>query len=428
MANASQIGTWRKRILLGTLICVTVCPLVFVFGGETIATWVSNRFGQSLSSAGEGLFRSPETFVYNRFKEFTLLVVVAGLLLISNLVIFNWYVKWAKRAWWRWMIGTLVLFVQINALAVLSSDTALFWLALWNGEKASHPMTAFHIKHKLYSEVDAENRIVLLGSSQVSAQIEELQLIDSLGSNGWAVELGYMGSEPFDFLLFQHALADTEYDAAIVYLSELSFYRGATGMRYPALMTSSGQQDFVDTGGDTLDNPDLGLSRWYARVASAIPLFWLREPIARRVVGVRVANAEQFRYGLDLIDDLEERAIAMAPEFTEPEGAEAQFQKRSFELFVQRAKERGTRVILLAGMLSPVISDRLDQELRQDFLDYLRRLSRTYDHVILIDEHQMPMSPVHAFRDLTHVTEEEKQRGTSVVLPRLVEVLGYHEK
>lgn len=391
-----------------------------LFFGEAVSSWAAARYAGALQAAGQGKFSDPAAFVRGRLWEAVGLIALALLIAALDLALWARFSSWARRRVAAWIVGVAVVFVQVNGVTWAASQTALFWLVMWQGEDSSDPYTPFALKQILAEEEGVRHHVVLLGNSQVSSQVEEDQIARRLGDHVRVTELGYMGAEPFDLLLIQPTYAALHPDAAVVYLSELSFYRGVVGMRYPPFMTAQGQGDFVSLGGERLEDPGLGAARWYARVARALPVYAVRAPIVRRVFGSRVVGMDQARYNVDLIEDLDARAEATADVFVRPDAPSAEFQKRALEAFVQRSAEAGTDVVLLAGALNPRLGDRLDPALRADFLASLQVLDARYPTVHVVGPGDMPAPSAHAFRDLTHVTEAEKQRGTRAMLPALL--------
>lgn len=400
-----------------------VAVALYVLLGGAVSEWVAARFAGTLEAVGQGKFSDPVVFVHERLEEAAFLSALVLALAALDLALWPRVSVWARRTAAAWAVVTAVVFVQINGVAWAASQTALFWLATWQGEEESDPATPFALKRILAGEEDAEHHVVLLGNSQVASQVEEAQIARRLGDGVWVTELGYMGAEPFDLLLLQQTYAPLRPVALVVYLSEISFYRGVVGMRYPVFMDAQGQADFVSLGGEGLADGALDAARRYARVARALPLYAVRAPVARRVLGAGVVGIAQDRYAIDLIEDLDARAEAMADAFTTPGAPSARFQKRALETLVQRSTEAGATVVLLAGGVSPLVSDRLDPALRADFLSFLEAVEGRHPLVHLVREEDMPSPPAHAFRDLTHVTEAEKQRGTREMLPALVPLL-----
>lgn len=409
----------RPTVLAAVLLAVAAAMAVaYALAGATLAAWIGERFAGPLMAVGQGKFSDPVAFVQNRLGEAVALGVLALVFIAIDVAL------WPRLAAWRsggaWALGAAVAFAQLNALAWAAQDTTTFWLATWQGEDASYPLTPFTIKRQLAEEAGAAHQIVVLGNSQASAQVEEGLIAQALGDGVGVTELGYVGTEPFDLLLIQPRIAALRPDAAVVFLSELSFYRGAVGMRYSAFMASAGQADFDALGGGALGVPGLADARWYARVARAVPLFAVREPLVRRVLGTSVADIDQFHYDVDLIGDLDARADATVPLFTAPDASTAVFQKRALETFVQRSAAAGTDVVLLAGRVNPLVSDRLDPALRADFLRTLDGLAARYPTVTVVGDAAMPDPPAAAYHDLTHVSDAEKENGTREMLPALV--------
>jgi len=377
--------------------------------GKPVAGLVASLWGDRLLKLGDGKFTDPALFVQMRLHDLALLASVAGLLALACLLTMSWFrVRFSMR--FRWAANTLLFLLSFNIFGAIASHTVLFWCLLFTGEGNTHNYTQYQIKRGLMAEIAAPRQAILLGSSQTHAEIDKRLLNARMGRQLWTTELHFPGARSFDMLLCLEDLPDVKFDCVICYLSEGYFYSGANSEAAMFFMRFRELGQFYDCGGKMV-NP--GRFFTYGLIGDAVPLFRLREPVISRLFGYRILGLNQERRDLTLSADLAERAKSAATNYHL--GSESDFQKRAFEVFARKCRERHARLVLCCGQLNPILSRALDPGLRPDMLTYLHKLASQDPNIVLLDESQLPVQTEKDYKDLTHVNEAGQVRFTEYI-------------
>ncbi len=386
--------------------------------GKPAASIVASRFGDRLLKLGDGIFADPAVFVRMRLQDLAMLGSVASLLTLACLLTASWFrVRLSLR--FRWAANSLVLFLSFNIFGAIASHTVLFWCLLFTGQDNTHNFTQYQIKRGLMPEIVAPRQAVLLGSSQTHAEIDKRLLNARMGRQLWTTELHFPGSRPFDMLLCVEDLPPVKIDCVICYLSESYFYSGANSETAMFFMRFRDLGQFYDCGGKKVAP---GRFFTYGLIGDAFPLFRLREPVISRLFGVKILGLNQARRDQSLSADLAERARTAATGYHI--GTESDFQKKAFDLFARKCRERHARLVLCCGQLNPILGRALDPALRPDMLAYLHDLASHDSNIILLEETQLPVQTEKDYKDLTHVDKATQVRFTEYMETVLQKLLN----
>ena len=104
--------------------------------------------------------------------------------------------------------------------------------------------------------------------------------------------------------------------------------------------------------------------------------------LAQRLLGTATAQLKQTQYDAALQPDLKKRAEAHKSGLQL--GAESDFQKRAFEVFVTRCEAVGRQVVLLEGGFNPLYEQEIDPAMHADMLNYLAGLHRRHLNITLV--------------------------------------------
>jgi hypothetical protein len=392
--------------------------VLFFLLGKPVASAVAAAFGPALVKMGDGKFTAPGAFVLLRLRDLALLSSVASLLALVCLFAASWF-RVRIPARFRWAVNSVGLFICLNVFAAIAAHTVLFWCLLFTGRDKTHNYTQYQIKRGLMPEIVAPRQAVLLGSSQTHAEIDKRLLNADMGNQVWTTELHFPGCRPFDMLLCLEDLPPVKIDYVIVYLSETYFYSGANSEAAMFFMRFRYLGQLYDCGGKAVDT---GRSLRYGLLGDVFPLFRIREPIIARLFSFRILGLNQERRDQTLSGDLAARAKVAALEYGF--GPASDFQKRAFELFARKCRDRHARLVLCCGQVNPILERALNPALRPDMLAYLRDLARHDSNIVLLEDSQLPVQTEKNYKDLTHVDEPTQVRFTDYIETVLQKLLS----
>jgi len=385
-------------LLLGCAILVAVAkPAGAVLGV---------RFANVLFRVSKGKIANAEAFISNRLIEAAWLIAAAILLLLVYHSFRRLTEKRVGVARYSWAILALAAFVLVNVWLFGAMRTCLFWGLCYTGKNTSN-VTQFHFKELLLTENTAPRQVILVGSSQTRAQLDENLLNDRIGKQVWTTELHFPGSKAIDLLLVLRRLKGQPGDDLVCYLSECYFYNGLYSESAPyfisfhdlPLLSHLGLSSCLATGQFA-----------YGLVGDLFPMVRCREPLTDRFLGRRMGSLAQTSYDSALEANLIKRAEKASLDFKL--GKESQVQKAAFEAFIAEAGRQKRHVILLEGQLNPLLGERIDPAVRQDMKRYLRGVIKDHDNVTLIAEDELPAQTPNDYDDLTHVNESTQTRFT----------------
>jgi hypothetical protein len=396
---------WTTYLLLAAF-----ASAVMLFAlASPLGNALAARLGPKILNATRGKIADPVVFVTGRLREVSLLLGTAAALCL-------FYTLVRRATAYRpsgWAVLGVTAFAGVNLLVLAAMHTALFWIALYMGD-ATASVTQFNFKKQLLAEHRAEREILLLGSSQTQAQINENILNQELGPKAWTTELHFPGSRSLDLLLVARRLRGEPGTDVVCYLSEYYFYPGlyTTAAPYFVSLADIPLLKRLGFGREMLTQPyGLGF------LAEAMPLFACREPLSQRILGRAMTALEQAKHNANLQTNLVLRAEEWAQPFKLDENATRQ--KNAFIAFVQELGRQNRRLILLEGQVNPILSARIPPDLRPDMKAFLRNIAADFPHVILIPEHELPKHSPEDYADLTHITEDRQSDFTRWLANRL---------
>jgi len=405
-ATKPKSATWLLPASL--LLVALVAPLLVGVLGNRIASSLGTRFGAQILAKGDGKFTDPTAFIHGRLREVALLVSVACVLLLVHQMLFRLARRRPAPA--RWIIQGWISFVCLNVLVAVAAQTVLFWSLLYSGKNRTHNLTQWRIKQTLIAEVKAPRQAVLLGTSQVRAQIDTKILNDRLGEKLWSTELHYPGSTMFDRALCLKRLPAGRIDYVVSYFSEFDFFGGHLNER---LLYFFGFRDLPDCWALGPGRPVL--DRWMVGglLGDVFPIYRIWDPLADRVRFWEIVDVAQVQHDASLETDLTERARRVSKQVDK--GATFDFNRRAFQAFAKLCRERGCQLVICCGQLNPLLGDALDPDLRPMMLTFLRQQAAQDPNIILIEEPVLPHHVAADYLDLTHINAAARARCSTAV-------------
>lgn len=381
-----------KRSSIILLICTLFAWVGYLVLGEQIASSLAQLMGGRLIQATGGKIANAAVFIKGRAFEALLLWTI---LLTGTLILTGRGRHFRGRYRWIWL--SLAVFILLNAVVKCATQTVLFWVLMFNGESTS-PFTQFSFKRQLLQESQASTNVVLLGSSQTRAQLDESLMNRRLGPNYWTTELHFPGCAGLDSLLIWNQIDTAPAELLVVYVSENYFY---TGLHSEAAPFFARLQHLP-----ILQN--LGLGRkaatepfTYGYLGQILPLFAVRGPLSDRILGPGLTRSAQLQRDQALESDLGKRAEEFAKLFKLDEAAHTQ--KKAFSLFLEQAVDLGRTVVLIEGQLNPMVTRLIEPAIREDLRKFLREQASLNPRIILIPAEQVPDHSEMDYADLTHV-------------------------
>ncbi len=372
--------------------------------GHAVARLVAAHFGNLLLRIGQGKFTDPAWFVRHRLVEFLWLATVALGLAFVHWRFNTWLQRRYPHVYWRGIANGLLGFMTLNIWVGVAMNTILFWAVLGVGGGVQNLMQ-FEFKRILLEENRTPVRAVLMGNSQTRAEIKEEILNAQLGTNFWATELHFPGSHAYDVLLLDDDIKRANPEIVICYVNEGYFYAGSHGETPGNFLGWSDLTELWRLGGERY------LS--WNEISSGLfgdfcPVFRCRQVLAQRLLGTATAQLKQTQYDVALQPDLKKRAEAHKSGLQL--GAESDFQKRAFEVFVTRCEAVGRQVVLLEGGFNPLYEQEIDPAMHADMLNYLAGLQRRHLNITLVPASALPVQTPADYEDLNHVNEDMQRR------------------
>src|SRR5579883_1295944 len=403
----------KRLLLIGSLVAPVVVWSSYWALAKRISAFASQRWGERILRAGDGKFSDVAVFLQHRFYEAAWLITVTvivslGVIVLGTLI--------ARRlpVLWKWVPFSVAGFLGVNLWLKCAFGTCLFWCLFWTGKGSTNNLTQFHIKLLLMNESPAPLKVVLAGSSQVLAQIDARELNEHLGPKIFTTQLYFPGNRAYDFLLLNRKLEGHQVDAILCYLSELNFFEGAVGEGLPFFLTPRDLPEFHRLLGQWSWSPR---SMCYGLLGDVLPPFWIREPLAERLLGIEATKIRQKQRDAALDSNLSQRAAEFAAVFGV--NAQSDFSFHAFDAFVEKCRARHRTVIACFGQVNPVLARRLDPTLRNQMRAFLRKLATRYDNFILLEEDNFPPQGESDYEDLTHVGPVARARFTETLEPIL---------
>ena len=395
----------------------TISSIVLLAVARPAGPYLGSQLGAKVLAVGKGKISNPDLFISGRIFEAGLLLGFAILLVLACTYLFRKF----KAGTNAWAPLAVCVFVACNLWLFAATKTCLFWVSLYTGSATSN-VTQFSFKKELLDEHRTPRQVILLGSSQTQAQIDENILNNRLQGKLWTTELHFPGSHALDMLLVLRRLRGEPGDQIICYLSEYYLYTGLHSTAAPYFANISD----ISTLGHIGWRREM-LTQQYAMgfLANALPIFACREPLSNRLLGTAMNSLEQVRHDSTLETNLVARAEENAAIFKVDRNSD--LQKAAFEEFVAEASRQKRRVILLEGGVNPILGSKIAPVVRADMHQFLQKIAREHSHVTLVPEKELPGQPPASYQDLTHVTKEvqkefsewlaaylERQSGTNL--------------
>ena len=367
------------------------------------------RAGAKILALGQGKVENAAAFVEHRLVEALVLATVFWGLTLAV----AWVVRRARALppFQRWLAMSLAGFAGLNLLLAFAGRTVLFWTLLKLGGGTQN-LAQFEIKRLLLAETSIRPRAVLLGSSQMRAQVEENLLNDLFAGRARAIELHFPGSRAADLLTVWREIRGAHPEIAVIYVSESTFH---TEGESPTAMVFHGLSDWPDriaTGAGWIPSR----SEAYGMLGGVLPVFRMRDALGQRILGGRIVNLEQERGQAAITSDLARRAAKLADGYRT--GAEAETNYRALDRLLGQCRRDGARVVVVAGQLNPVLEERLPAGMRADMLARLETMVARHPGVTLWrPDRQNPAD----YDDLTHASRDTALRFTAALAGQLVE-------
>ena len=270
-----------KRFSLAGLLVLLAVWVAYAALGHTAAARIAHKWGAQMIRAGDGKFTDPAVFLQQRFLECAWLATLTVGLAVAVLWLGALVARRLPRLW-QWIPYSIAGFAGLNVWIKFATGTCIFWCLFWNGKGTTDNLTQFHIKLLLMDENPAPMKVVLGGSSQVHAEIDPRLLNQQLGSNICSTELHFPGNRGYDFLWLDRALSGHKADVIVCYLSELNFYQSGFAPGFALFFHWGDIPEFLRLGGKPQWLPR---AFGYALLGDILPVFWLRDPMAQRLIG-----------------------------------------------------------------------------------------------------------------------------------------------
>ncbi len=375
---------------------------VFALWGDWAVGWMDGLLGERISRAGEGKFNDSRRFIEDRVCEALILWTWFALFLVAFAAAERWMRD--RSMLWRLatVVGTAVVFLQL--WFAIASGTVLFWMFFWQGD-ASHNLVRFEIKRNLLEDDPDLPQVILMGSSQIRAQIDEQILNAELRDLCFTTDLNYPGSKCFDTWVVWNQIRDERPEYLICYLSELDMFSGAHG---PAPAYFLDWSMLIRALRETRAPLALDSVLRHGLAGSTFPLLRMREPTAARILGPALLAMGQERHNASLEEDLSRRAAESAGGFHVDSNSD--LQKECLFRLAHDCQKDGTVLVLLTGRLHPELSRRLPAEMRIALKETLVRLEREFPNVVVAAEDEMVPQSTTDYVDLTHINEKAQER------------------
>lgn len=431
--SSTSNSNWRlERWLLA--VCLTAAAVYWAFdllGGGFVAERLADRFGQTLFEKSRERITQPAEFITTRMREGLFFVALAAGM-IGGAFLAAQIVRRRCAPMWAWLPLSLIAFAAVNGVIAAAGETGTYWMVLFAGSGDSK-QPEFQIARILHRDNTAKEKVVILGSSQGAAEIDDPTLNRQFGPRKHFANLSYAGSHTLDFLLFESWYAKQPPDVAICYLSELNLYTGVSGSRLLPLLKVSEWPTLRELN---IGRFDIGDRVFNGYVASVLPAFQSRRSIEYFVYGTPaveriIERSKPHRDPASSPADGKEQQRAAARErlisslaATYAIDASTAFHKAALEMFIKRSQQAGTQVVLIVGQVNPILSEKIDPAVRRDFLDYMLRLETRFPGVVVLVDERLA-HPESDYRDLMHITDEAQRRYTEKLSDVLRERLGW---
>lgn len=381
--------------------------LAYFIAGNSASRELAARFSGVVLRATRGNVADPAVFIQQRLAEGLLLATffIAGIWL--QLCITKIILRKSLNPTRHWIAHASSGFILFNVWLGLAMQTTLFWCLMWQGD-ATQNLTRFHLKRLLFAEYRSPSKAIIVGNSQSRAQLDEELLNQILSPNLHTVELHFPGSNAYDILLIHRKIANLHAKLIIVYVSEATFYNGN---HHDAAANFFEFSDVKDLAVKDVRSFVPAQGFCYGLLGNALPIFRLRDVLAQRFLGTGITQLKQRQYDERFMANLEANAEKVASGYYINETSK--FEMRAFRNFVSDCEKGNEKIMVLAGQLNPLLGRRLDPEIREHMLSFLRELQGQHSNMTLIEN--LPFQSPADYEDLTHVKKETQKQFTQLI-------------
>lgn len=398
--------------------CFVVSSFLALLFGRVVAGIVDASIGRRIEQASHGKVTNAEAFVGQLILDYgsmsLALVVLLGLmaLLVRRFLSQEGSKDSPKagtcRAYGRLVIILLVGVLGLNVLVSYWSGHLLFWVSLYSGNPSDH-VTNYMLKKHLAQSDDEAKEIILMGSSQMNAAVEEGLLRESLGNQYGVTELHYPGSLPSD-LVFQlpSVIRARNPQMVIVYLSVRDF-----------LLSTSDSGMSLSTLGDVrqicefeLDTEAVSAKKriGISKVSSCFPLYHYRKSMQYRFLGSKMASLGQKKSDSKLIVSLDDRIKAI--KIPQNPSRVKNVGLRYIEKLTEKCQETDITLVVCFGWVHPDLEKRIPAPEREKLVAELRDIVEGYSGGIFLEGNDLEGPTENDYSDPTHQNTEYQKRFT----------------
>ena len=396
----------RRSIVIALALLLASGIAVGPFGGN-VASIFQAAAGSKIDALTAGKVADTTWFLVRLLREAWL--ATAGLAFLAAAT--TWLIGRA-RASCRPITASaavlLALYALLHVAGGMLTKAILVWCLLWTDPPQN--ITQFRLKEliALNEPAGTKRRVIILGSSQANAQIDE-NLLNRMDTATRYSELHFPGSKPFDWLSITDRFDARPPDVYVVYVSERDIF---TGFETGRLRYFLSWRRVHEAWARCFESGRAGIKpAFYAWLGVASPWFRYREALQQRVLGPAWMNMTARARDADE-DDVVREYLALFRE--SPDVAD---ELRDLRRFLEKATGQGADVILVRGRLRPDVAAQLPREM-PDLLDNaLHDMTSDVGDVRIVD--LAGLHGAESFADITHFTKEAQERFTRELMLRL---------
>lgn len=361
------------------------------------------RFGEAILHAGAGKFDDVNQFAHGRIREILLIATVGvGLSLLYSLLL-GLLAKVRSRAI-RVFAGGVIAFVGVNAMLMTCDSTVCYWMALYSPVHIDN-FVQFEIKRGLFDEFEGRQRLLIMGNSQANRCIDEIVLNDRFGSSIWSTDFTQPGARGFDLLVAKRELDLRRSDLVILFVSEISFYGGGSGIVVSNFLHFEDLRDLQELEGWQEQQPG---SLRKGLLGRMIPCYRHSEPLSWRVFGGELLGLKQTEWDENRNDHASQQAVRHHGGFAIDAGA--RFQWAAFLRLVSELVAQGCQILVLEGDLHPTLREQIPGEIHDHMVRELSSLGTQYGAQVTLLQGSMLLDPEpFHFKDLVHFSDQAQK-------------------
>jgi hypothetical protein len=395
--------------MLGSL--TVLLAIGYVAAGGALAAVLAERWGDAVMSFTKGKAVFPALFIHRLLRD---AVLVLALLCVW---IAGW--RWALRhQWQRSFIKLFILVIlTLNGGLWVLEHTLYYWMAMQLVPVSnSNYFGRYRLKENIYHDAPADcQRVVIIGSSQASAQIDELILHDALGPLVYVEELSYPGSGMVTFPFLYERTAPDYPDLLVMYVSERDLVVEPQGARMAQLVNRDSLLDVWRKAPSLKMRPK---DCFYATFGMVAPLFRQRQFFQELLLGRPWMNAQE---GHGLEPSRTEQINHMYDMYKAPVSLDTQ---AAMEALISAAAVHGTRILVVRGYVYPEVDRKLQDSGITALDEMLAEMDRQNDHVAVYDHREDFPQTCKDYRDWSHVNKPTKALFSRHLIPRIKQELA----